>query len=647
MFDAPEFTDRGEEEVLDQGADDRLLETQPDRPVFPPPSAPLDVARKLFAGYRLGGDGLRTLRAWRGGWMRWDGPHWADLDPAQLRSEIYDTLGAADYMRPIREKGQIVDYERTPWDPNKRKIADVAEAMAAVGHLPTDIDPPAWIDTHSADVPASQMIACTNGLLDLSTRTVSEHTPALFNAVSVPFAYDWKAGEPAAWLEFLNSVWPDDPDSVALLQEYVGYILSGRTDMQKMLLLIGPTRSGKGTIARMITQLIGRGHVAGPTLASLGTNFGLSPLLGRPLAIISDARLGSTPAHTIVERLLSITGEDMLTVDRKFKEPWSGKLPTRFVVLSNELPRFRDASGAIANRLLILQMTSSFLGREDRSLDRRLSGELPGILLWALDGLDRLTRNGRFTVPGSSVDAATLMMDLASPVSAFVRDHCTLGANEGVLADRLYDDWKSWAEDNGHHAGAKSSFGRDLRAVVPGIKLTQPTINGVRVRQYAGIGVRSSTHNALLPVHPVHGGESAGQSRDATNGYPVQPDLLPAAEERCTGHHAGTDTGNPQVNGHCTGCTGKSALRAVDENTRQSEPAETVCDVCGLPINSVFGTRHADCRPTDQTGPEPPRMFQAEAACRYCGGPLKPHQQSRGYCGRTTCYQAFLEKENR
>ena len=83
----------------------------------------------------------------------------------------------------------------------------------------------------------------------------------------------------------------------------------------------------------------------GPTLASLGTNFGLSPLLGKPLAIISDARLGDTPTHTVVERLLSITGEDMLTVDRKFRDPWSGKLPTRFVVLSNELPRFKDSSG--------------------------------------------------------------------------------------------------------------------------------------------------------------------------------------------------------------------------------------------------------------------------------------------------------------
>ena len=162
-------------------------------------------------------------------------------------------------------------------------------------------------------------------------------------------------------------MWPDDPDLIELLQEYIGYILSGRTDMQKMLLLIGPTRSGKGTIARMLAALVGRGHVVGPTLASLGTNFGLSPPSSKPLAVVSDARLSSqAPTDTIVERLLSITGEDMLTVDRKYREPWSGKLPSRFVILSNELP-VPDSSGAIANRLLILQMTESFLGREDQT----------------------------------------------------------------------------------------------------------------------------------------------------------------------------------------------------------------------------------------------------------------------------------------
>lgn len=527
--------------------------------MFPPPSAPLDVARQLYEDFTR--QGLQTLLHWRGEFMRWHGSNWSEFDAAELRSHVYHVLGDAEYEHEITVKGVTATEDR-PWRPDKRKVANVVEALAAVGHLPSHNDPPSWIAAHSAaETSAAQMISCRNGLLDLSRRVLVGHTPALFNLVSVPFDYQPDPGEPRAWLDFLTTIWPDDPESVALLQEYLGYVLSGRTDMQKMLLLIGPTRSGKGTIARMLTELVGRLHVAGPTMASLGTNFGLSPLLGKPLAIISDARLGDTPAHTVVERLLSITGEDMLTVDRKFRDPWSGKLPTRFVVLSNELPKFRDASGAIANRLLILQMKTTFLGREDRTLDNRLRAELPAILLWALEGLDRLTARGRFTVPDSSRDSATLMMDLASPVSAFVRECCQRGPTESAPVDDVYDAWKHWAEDNGHQSGAKSTFGRNLRSVVPEIKISQPRTDAERVRIYAGISLRS-TSNGFLPVPPV----------------PDDPGPLGTGTTRASAEE------EPQVKHGGTGGTGRSAFKPVHQagtgTTRATSRATTTAPAC-------------------------------------------------------------------
>ncbi|MFI6779103.1 phage/plasmid primase, P4 family [Nocardia sp. NPDC050412] len=530
---------------------------------FPPPSAPLPVARQIYEGHQLE-DGTPTLVAWRGGWMQWGGTHWVELDPAALRSAIYRVLENAIY--DDEEKGW------TDWNPNRHKVANIMEALAAVGHLPTRIDPPAYLD----GTPVRKgIIACRNGLLHIDHRTLTEHTPTFFNIVSVPFDYQHDALEPVAWLEFLASVWPDDPDSIALLQEYTGYVLSGRTDMQKALLLIGPTRSGKGTYARLLTELVGRGNAAGPTLASLGTNFGLSPLLGKPLAVVSDARLGDGNVRTVVERLLSITGEDMLTIDRKFKEPWNGKLPSRFVILSNELPRFGDASGAIANRFLVLQMTNSFLGKEDRTLDARLTAELPGILSWALDGLDRLVRNGRFTVPTASQDATTLMMDLASPISAFVRDCCVRTPTAYIDRATLYQAWKSWCDDNGHRAGSNSTFGRDLRAVVPELLASQSRVgDGKRVHRYDRIGLRAevieamnSALNADPPVPPVPVRETTGQRGCIDDELPVpgDDDPVPPIPGGTGNGVAGTGSLDvePQVKQGGTGGTGESAFKDV------------------------------------------------------------------------------------
>lgn len=535
----------------------------PERPLFPSPDAPLEVARKLYKKFRTPAG--RALVSWRGDWMRWNGQQWAEWDIAHLRSTVYSRLGEVDYDKPIRKAGEI-SYERTRWNPNRNKVANVLEALAAVAHLSADIDAPAWIDGHDTASPADQMISCTNGLLSLADRQLHPHTPAFYNTVSVPFAYQSDAPEPKVWLAFLASVWPDDPASIALLQEWLGYIVTGRTDQQKILLLIGPTRSGKGTIARMIRNLIGRGHVTGPTLASLGTNFGLAPLMGKPLAIIADARLGGTTVHTIVERLLSISGEDVLTIDRKFKDPWSGKLSTRLMILSNEVPRFSDASGAIANRLLVLQMRNSFLGREDRTLDARITAELPGILNWALEGLDRLASKDRFTVPKSSGEATTMLMDLASPVSAFVRDCCVRADGASVERDRLYGAWRRWCFDNGHEPGSQATFGRNLAAAVPDLGTTQPRVDSKRVRYYTRIG--------LLHVPPVPVDETAVHSTSKAGRRPVpQPVPTDQVELPGTGDGTGQDAVKPQLNRPGTGGTGDSASSSVPQNRKPELPA--------------------------------------------------------------------------
>jgi energy-coupling factor transporter ATP-binding protein EcfA2 len=127
-------------------------------------------------------------------------------------------------------------------------------------------------------------------------------------------------------------LWPGDAQSISTLQEWIGYLLTPDPRQQKILLLVGPRRSGKGTIARVIRGLIGADNIAGPTLSSLGTNFGLWPLLGKAVAMIQDARLsGRTDAATVAERLLSISGEDDLTIDRKNLSPVTTRLTARFM----------------------------------------------------------------------------------------------------------------------------------------------------------------------------------------------------------------------------------------------------------------------------------------------------------------------------
>jgi putative DNA primase/helicase len=482
----------------------------------PPPSNPMAVARVLLPSWT--DEGRPTLLHWRGQWMEWQGTHWRELDASEVRAVAYKELEHATFEAET-PKGEI---ETRDWAPNKKKIGDLMEAMAAIRILRPSVDAPAWTDGSEQHTP---IVACTNGLLDVITRELRPLTPEFFNLVSVPFDYSPEARCPT-WLEFLRRVWPNDIEAIRAVQEWFGYVLSGRTDQQKILLVVGPTRSGKGTIARVLGMLVGKGNVAGPTLAGLATNFGLSPLLGKPLAVISDARLAGRDGHQVVERLLTISGEDTIDVDRKYREPWTGKIPARLMVLSNELPNFGDSSGVIARRFIVLNMTVSWLGKEDTGLTDKLAAELPGILNWALLGLARLERDGRITQPSSSLDAITTMQDTASPTSAFVRDQCRTGPDCSVLVDQLWEAWKDWAEGQGVKAGSKAMFGRNLLSVEPRIKREKPRINGKQVPAYSGIALKSWADNDDDPGSPGSPGNSAGQDAATEPGTPAHPGSL-------------------------------------------------------------------------------------------------------------------------
>ena len=200
-------------------------------------------------------------------------------------------------------------------------------------------------------------------------------------------------------------------------------------------------------------------------------------------------RISRGDTSIVVERLLSISGEDTLTVNRKYRDQWTGKLPVRFHVISNELPKLGDASAAIIGRFIMLVTTRSWLGKEDRDLEPALQAELPGILNWSRAGLERLVvTNGRYTHVEAGIDALAVMRDLASSVAAFVREKCSIKPDNEVLIDELYAAYKRWAEDNGYSKKEKNTFGRDLRTAVPSVSVKRPRDDEDRRRVYSGIG---------------------------------------------------------------------------------------------------------------------------------------------------------------
>lgn len=444
------------------------------------PKDPMRTARDLIARAHTR-DGLRTRHHQNGAFLdyEYDYGAYVEQDEAAARSEVWKFLDGA--MR--RTDGKLARFQ-----PTKMTVENVFDALRALCNAPSSLMPPCWLDGRR-DLDPYEIIPFTNGLLHAPTRELHPKSPNFFSLNGIGFAFERTAPSPKHFLAFVNTIWPDDQESISTLQEIFGYALVPDTRFQKILLFVGPPRSGKGVLARILRRLVGDRNTCAPTLAAFGRDFGKQVLVYKTLAIISDARIsGRTDTASVAETLLSISGEDAQTISRKYLPDWSGQLPTRFVILTNELPNIGDASGALAKRFIILTLKESFYGRENPLLFEQLVPELPGILNWALEGRERLYARGHFIQPESAKELIEEFSNLSSPEAAFLREHTCTEAGASVPHQELFDAWRQWCARNGRdRAGTAQTFGRNVRATLPWVTTRRLGPRGEQERCWEGL----------------------------------------------------------------------------------------------------------------------------------------------------------------
>lgn len=434
---------------------------------------------RVFVGNFLSAD-RRRIQFWRSQFYIWSDHSYRAISEKEISLKVTESI-KVEFDRICRWQKENIDPDKPA--PITKKVTnslvrDTVNAVKSMTLIPSTTDQPGWL-CETSICPRS-VLPVLNGLLSLphalrSDRCLIDATPDYFSEREGAFEFDPSASCPN-WLAFLESVWPGDTESQELLAQWFGYCLTSSNRHQKLLMLVGPPRSGKGTIGRTLKALIGERNTTSPKLSELVSQYGLSSLLGKSLALVEECRLsGRIDSVAVVETLLSITGGDAQNVQRKYMDTVAGVvLPIRFVLSTNEIPRLTDASAAITTRFLILQLTKSHSGSEDVHLGERIARELPGILNWSIRGLHRLEEAGRFLQPTSGQDALDELADFASPIRRFVDDVCELGPDLWIEKADLFRAWQDWREAKELPRISDAQFASQLFAVDPSIKSYRP-----------------------------------------------------------------------------------------------------------------------------------------------------------------------------
>jgi putative DNA primase/helicase len=425
--------------------------------------------------------------------------HYTIVDDHTIRADLYGFLDVCGKAVSRNGKSMVV-----PFVPNKVSVSETDEALKAVGHVVPTVEQPHWLDGRMGPDPAD-LICFPNGILNLRSNQFTPPDPMLFTPHGVGFDYDPNAPAPIEWLNFLDQIFNGEQDQITSLQEAFGYCLSSDVSQEKVFMLLGDKRSGKDTTRHTLQSLLSPTVICGPTLDSMGTNFGMSQLIGKQLAIVGDMRLGSKcDKDLLAEHVLKLSGRGLFTIDRKHKSHWTGPLPCKLWLISNEMPKLKDTSGALASRMITYHTRTSFYGREDRHLFRdKIRPELPAILLWALDGLRRMRQRGPIAEPACSIEMREELAREGSPIMAFVQECLTLDAAATVEKDELYSAYLDFAFDNGLPPASKSWFFRDLEtATASKVKAERVQNGGVRVHNIVGARISNPP-----PKRPKKNGE--------------------------------------------------------------------------------------------------------------------------------------------
>lgn len=467
------------------------------RELWPTPGRSYECAAEYVrrcVTIEVDGKRYRNLHYWQDQFYMWDGQKYLRKDTEQIRAMLGEVF---DHAKCVGEGEGAIPVD---WKPNTSRLNDVLNMLKDCCYLSRDIDPGSILDENGYCIrEAGEQISFPNGMLDLEKMELIEPTPAFFNHTTVSYRYDSSAPSPTRWLDFLNSTFTDQT-AIAAIQEWFGYVLAGDTRLQKAFMLVGPARSGKGTILRTLETLLGPNNVANPDIFALGSRFGLQACIGKLAANIGDARFTYQNAQEIVTRLLTITGEDGVTVDRKGITPWTGRFSARFSIASNELPSYRDSSGAFINRFILVTIPGNgHVGTENTFLLDEIQEGMPGILLWALQGLRRVRMRREFTRVLSSRNAFDDMRELSAPVTRFWSEELIKTENKQQMSTKeaVFQAWLWWCKANNFQAGNSINFGKEVTGAMPEFRTSQRVVKqkGKSESVWFGWRLRNSSYD--------------------------------------------------------------------------------------------------------------------------------------------------------
>jgi putative DNA primase/helicase len=297
--------------------------------------------------------------------------------------------------------------------------------------------------------------------LDTSPPTLEDHSPEheFLSALGTPYE---PGAECPRFEQFLRETVPDASDRLKL-KEFAGYcLMHWQLPQHKALFLVGPTASGKSTFLDTIRAMLGSDTTASLTPQQMTSErFGGAELYGSWANIRNDINSDMIDNTGTFKELIA---GDPIKAEKKFKDPFMFSPTAKHLFSANQLPEASTDDEAFYRRILLVAFPETIPRPErDPRLDEKLQTELPGVLNWALEGLEQMRTQGGFTGDRPPGETQETWEKWCNSVKRFVQVCVEEAGDEQLPKKDAYKAYKGFCDGEGIPVETQHKFTRDFK----------------------------------------------------------------------------------------------------------------------------------------------------------------------------------------
>lgn len=342
------------------------------------------------------------------------------------------------------------------------------------------------------------LVNLNNCIVNTETLETIPHSKDYYFTMKLNFNYNVDAKCPAI-LKFLGEI--HKQDDIPLIQEIFGYCLYPTYIYHNIFFLIGLGRNGKGTELNLLTSFIGKENTTSNTPTEFEDDpYATADLFGKMANICGE--IGNEPLKTTI--LKKGSGMDIMRGQHKFGHAFDFINIAKFIYSTNEPPPIKDRSTGIWNRLIFIDFPNSFEAGDPRTdvnlIDKlRTQEELSGLFNWAIIGLQRLKKQGRFSFNLTTEETMRWYDRKANPVLAFAQDtleYCEGEYTPKTTVRRLFVEY---CKKHRLQAVSDAWFTKKLCDAVPGCEPDRAMTNDRRLHIYLNIIIKNDDSDQRQP----------------------------------------------------------------------------------------------------------------------------------------------------